>query len=146
MDRFDQYLKAAERKNTLLSYDSAAALRLTRDRSLILLGFWRGFRSDELVRLNAGHIQILDSEGFSIFLEHSKGDRKSLGKSYKCPVTALGQWVTLAQLDHGPVYRGIDRWGQLSNKAMHPNSLIPLLRNMLSMAGVTGAYATFVPR
>lgn len=123
--------------------DSAAVLRLTRDRSLILLGFWRGFRSDELVRLHVENVQIVPTEGMTCYLDRSKGDRQTLGKTYTCPslsrlcpVTAFAQWVALAKLDRGPVYRGIDRWGHLSDEAMHPNSLIPLLRNMLSMAGV----------
>jgi integrase len=123
--------------------DHASMLRFTRDRSLILLGFWRGFRSDELVRLNVENIQIVSSEGMTCYLDRSKGDRQTLGKTYKCPsltrlcpVAAFTQWIALAKLDHGPVYRGIDRWGHLSNEAMHPNSLIPLLRNMLTLAGV----------
>lgn len=123
--------------------DHASVLRFTRDRSLILLGFWRGFRSDELVRLTVENVQIVSKEGMTCYLDRSKGDRQTLGKTYKCPslsrlcpVTAFAQWVALAKLDHGPVYRGVDRWGHLSSKAMHANSLIPLLRNMLSLAGV----------
>jgi len=123
--------------------DQALLLRCTRDRSLILLGFWRGFRSDELVRLTVENVRIVSKEGMTCYLDRSKGDRQSLGKTYKCPslsklcpVTAFAQWVALAKLDHGPVYRGIDRWGHLSEDPMHANSLIPLLRNMLSLAGV----------
>ncbi|NBW78580.1 MAG: Tn3 family resolvase [Betaproteobacteria bacterium] len=123
--------------------DHASMLRYTRDRSLILLGFWRGFRSDELVRLTVENVRIVSKEGMTCYLDRSKGDRQALGKTYKCPslsrlcpVNAFTQWVALAKLDHGPVYRGIDRWGHLSEDAMHANSLIPLLRNMLSLAGV----------
>lgn len=123
--------------------DRAAELRFTRDRSLILLGFWRGFRSDELVRLSVKNVQIVASEGVTCYLDRSKGDRQALGRVYKCPslsrlcpVTAFSQWISLARLDQGPVYRSIDRWGNIANKAMHPNSLIPLLRSMLSLAGV----------
>lgn len=123
--------------------DHAAELGFTRDRSLILLGFWRGFRSDELVRLSVKNVQIVASEGMTCYLDRSKGDRQALGRIYKCPslsrlcpVTAFSQWITLAKLDQGPVYRSIDRWGNISDQAMHPNSLIPLLRNMLSLAGV----------
>lgn len=123
--------------------DNASTLRFTRDRSLILLGFWRGFRSDELVRLTVENVQIVSTEGMTCYLDRSKGDRQTLGKTHKCPslsrmcpVAAFAQWVALAKLEHGPVYRGVDRWGHLSSNAMHPNSLIPLLRNMLSLAGV----------
>lgn len=123
--------------------DQAAELRYTRDRSLILLGFWRGFRSDELVRLSIKNVQVVASEGMTCYLDRSKGDRQALGRIYKCPslsrlcpVTAFSHWINLSKLDQGPVYRSIDRWGNISEQAMHPNSLIPLLRNMLSLAGV----------
>jgi integrase len=123
--------------------DQASTLRFSRDRSLILLGFWRGFRSEELARLTVENVKIVSKEGMTCYLDRSKGDRQTLGKTYKCPslsklcpVAALAEWVAVAKLDHGPVYRGVDRWGHLSSKAMHPNSLIPLLRNMLSLAGV----------
>ena len=126
-----------------LQGDHASTLRFSRDRSLILLGFWRGFRSDELARLTVENVKIVSAEGMTCYLDRSKSDRQALGKTYKCPslsklcpVTTLTQWVTVATLDRGPVYRGVDRWGHLSNKAMHPNSLIPVLRNMLSLAGV----------
>jgi integrase len=123
--------------------DRTSTLRFTRDRSLILLGFWRGFRSDELVRLTVENVQVIAAEGMTCYLERSKGDRQTLGKTYKCPsltrlcpVAALTQWIALAKLDRGAVYRGIDRWGHLSAEPMHANSLIPLLRTVLTSAGV----------
>lgn len=142
LERVDRWL-AESIERSQRQGDHASTLRFTRDRSLILLGFWRGFRSDELARLTVENVQIVSTEGMTCYLDRSKGDRQALGKTYKCPslsrlcpVTAFAQWVALAKLDHGPVYRGVDRWGHLSSKAMHPNSLIPLLRNMLSLAGV----------
>lgn len=38
--------------------DSANALRHTRDHALVLFGFWRGFRSDELANLRIELIEI----------------------------------------------------------------------------------------
>ena len=142
LEKVDQWL--AHRINEAQSQeDTAAQLRFTRDRSLVLLGFWRGFRSDELARLSVENVQIVATEGLTCYLERSKGDRQLNGKMYKCPslsrlcpVTAFIEWIKLANLSSGPVFRGIDRWGHISNEAMHPNSLIPLLRSMLALAGV----------
>uniref|UniRef100_UPI0025D43042 site-specific integrase n=1 Tax=uncultured Acidovorax sp. TaxID=158751 RepID=UPI0025D43042 len=39
--------------------DGAAALRHQRDRALVLLGFWRGFRGDELLRLDVAHLTLV---------------------------------------------------------------------------------------
>lgn len=143
LERVDRWL-AENIERSQRQGDNASMLRFTRDRSLILLGFWRGFRSDELARLTVENVQIVSTEGMTCYLDRSKGDRQTLGKTYKCPslsrlcpVTAFAQWTALAKLHDGPVYRGIDRWGNVSRKAMHPNSMIPLLRNMLSLAGVS---------
>ena len=38
--------------------DRPARLRHTRNRSLLLLGFWRGFRSDELVNLRVENVEV----------------------------------------------------------------------------------------
>lgn len=43
-------------------------LRCQRDRALILLGFWRAFRSEELCRLEVPFIQARRDEGMTIFL------------------------------------------------------------------------------
>lgn len=59
-----------------------------------------------------------------------------------CPVAAFIAWIDLAGLTHGPVFRKIDRWGRLGEEGLHTNSLIPLLRNLLALAGVA-ATATY---
>jgi integrase len=48
------------------------ALLRTRDRALLLLGFWRGFRGDELTRLHVQHIDAVAGEGRSLpCLDHA---------------------------------------------------------------------------
>ena len=43
--------------------DQAQRLRALRDRSLLLTGFWRGFRGDELIHLRVENIEIRPGEG-----------------------------------------------------------------------------------
>lgn len=126
--------------------DRADELRHRRDRSLILLGFWRGFRGDELIRVQAEHLRLVPGEGMTCFLPRSKGDRQALGTTYKvpalsrlCPVTATAEWTAVAELTQGPLFRGIDRWGHVGEAPLHPNSLIPLLRRLLTAAGLPDA-------
>lgn len=123
--------------------DVSLTLRLTRDRSLILLGFWRGFRADELAHLCVENVEVTAGVGLTCFLGRSKGDRQLEGRSFKCPalsrlcpVAAYGEWLALSGLTAGPVFRKIDRWGHLSGAGMSPNSLIPLLRRLFSAAGI----------
>ena len=123
--------------------DRSALLRHTRDRSLMLLGFWRGFRSDELVNLRIEHIEVTPGKGMACYLGRSKGDRQHQGRVFRCPtlsrlcpVTAFNAWVSVAGLAEGPVFRKIDRWGHVAEDSLHANSLIPLLRSLFSESGV----------
>ena len=143
LQQVDQWLAMAI-TNADSCGDQPASLRLMRDRCLILLGFWRGFRSDELVRLRVENTQVIPGEGMTCYLDRSKGDRQMRGHVYKCPslsrlcpVTAFNQWISLAGLRTGPVFRKIDRWGHIAEEGLHPNSLIPLLRNLFTAAGVS---------
>ncbi len=123
-----------------------AELRHRRDRTLVLLGFWRGFRGDELIRVQVEHLRLVTGEGMTCFLPRSKGDRQAQGNTYKvpalsrlCPVTATREWIDAAGLTEGPLFRGVDRWGHVADEALHPNSLIPLLRRLLTCAGLPDA-------
>lgn len=126
----------------------AVALRRTRDRALVLLGFWRGFRADELTSLRIENIEIAPGEGMTCFLPRSKGDRQLDGRYYACPalsrlcpVEAVEDWLAVSGLQEGPLFRKIDRWGHVADANLTPGSIIPLLRRLLADAGVTDAEA-----
>ena len=145
LQQVDQWLDAAI-SNAQRAGDRLALLRHTRNRSLMLLGFWRGFRSDELVHLRVENIQVSPGEGLACYLGRSKGDRQMQGRVFKCPalsrlcpVTAFNAWISLTGLTQGPVYRKIDRWGHIADETLHANSLIPLLRGLFTEAGVAAA-------
>ncbi|WP_043634668.1 site-specific integrase [Chromobacterium haemolyticum] len=123
--------------------EAGAELRHARDKALLLLGFWRGFRGDELIRLQVEYIEAMPGQGMRCFLPQSKGDRQIQGRTYKvpalvtlCPVTAYGEWIHLAKLTKGPVFRGIDRWGNVSPEGLHINSLLKLMRSLFGHAGL----------
>lgn len=123
--------------------DRAAQLRHKRDKAMLLLGFWRGFRGDELTRLEIQNIEAAAGQGMTCFLPYTKGDRQHQGTHFKapalnrlCPVEAYLDWVEAARLTHGPVFRRIDRWGHVSDNGLHIDSLIPVLRNIFNDASV----------
>jgi len=122
-------------------------LRHTRDRALLLLGFWRGFRGDELARLRIEHVNAVSGQGMTCFLSQSKGDRNARGKTFKapallslCPVEAYLAWIALVDLTDGPVFRAVDRWGNVGATGLHINSLVPVLRTLLHSAGIELAH------
>ncbi|KPA98495.1 MULTISPECIES: site-specific integrase [Pseudomonas] len=129
--------------------DRSRLLRARRDLALILLGFWRGFRSDELCRLEVEHVVAQAGAGITLYLPRSKSDRDNLGRTYQtpalqrlCPVQAYIEWINCAALVRGPVFRGIDRWGNLGEAGLHANSIIPLLRQALARAGIAAEHYT----
>ena len=142
LQQIDQWLDVAI-SNAQRSGDRPALLRQTRNRSLMLLGFWRGFRSDELVNLRVENIEVTPGQGMACYLGRTKGDRQLQGRVFKCPalsrlcpVTAFNAWIDLAGLTEGPVFRKIDRWGNVADESLHADSLIPLLRSLFAEAGV----------
>ncbi|MEC4723763.1 site-specific integrase, partial [Noviherbaspirillum sp. CPCC 100848] len=121
-------------------------LRHRRDKALLLLGFWRGFRGDELTRLRIEHVQAVAGQGMTCYFPQTKGDRTYQGTTFKapalsslCPVDAYLDWVSVSQLSEGPVFRAIDRWGHVSQNPLCIDSVIPLLRSMLTNAGIASA-------
>ncbi|QYF93100.1 site-specific integrase [Massilia sp. PAMC28688] len=126
--------------------DRPAQLRCARDKAILLLGFWRGFRGDELTRLQVEYIDITHGEGMTCFLPQSKGDRSHKGTTFKapalarlCPVEAYAAWIALAGLTEGAVFRSIDRWGHIGAQGLHINSFVPLLRSLFGDAGIAFA-------
>lgn len=126
--------------------DSAAQLRHTRDKALVLIGFWRGFRGDELARLEVQYVAALPGEGMTCYLPQTKGDRQFKGSTFKapalsrlCPVAAYQAWIDLSGLENGAVFRSINRWSKLGDTGLNPASIIPLLRSLFAQAGILDA-------
>ncbi|WP_323844349.1 site-specific integrase [Microbulbifer magnicolonia] len=124
--------------------DHKSSLAHARNKALLLLGFWRGFRGDELCRLQAEFVTVSPGEGLTIFLPRSKGDRQNAGREFRvpalsrlCPVSAYEEWIHLADIGEGPVFRGINRWGHLSEQGLKPNSVSALLRRVFDESGTS---------
>lgn len=118
-------------------------LKHVRNKAILLLGFWRGFRGDELTRLEIEHVEVVPGEGMTCYFPQTKADRDFKGSSFKvpalsqlCPVTAYIDWIQLSGLRTGPVFRGMDRWGNVGQAGLHADSLIPLLRSLFIEAGI----------
>lgn len=126
--------------------DRIAQLRHTRDKALVLLGFWRGFRGDELARLEVQYVDTIPGEGMTCYFPQTKGDRQFKGSTFKapalsrlCPVSAYQAWIDLSGLESGAVFRSINRWGKLNDDGLNPSSIIPLLRSLFGKAGILDA-------
>lgn len=104
-----------------------AALDLTksigvRDRALLLLGFAGCYRRSELVSIDHEHVAE-HRDGFVISLLWSKTDQEGHGSEKgipygqhpeTCPVRALKDWLALAGIREGPLFRPVTRHGHIA--------------------------------
>ncbi|RVH16541.1 site-specific integrase [Sinorhizobium meliloti] len=55
------------------------------------------------------------------------------------PVTVLKRWLSDAQIKDGPVFRRIDRWGNVDRRALTPQSINLILKRRCKQAGLDAA-------
>jgi len=120
----------AEKMAAIQAGDQGAILRTHRDLALVLVGFWQGFRSDELSRVAVESVKASRTDGISIFLSHSKTDRDASGRIYEmpalrayCPASAYIDWIQASGITSGLVFRSINRWGRLASTGIHKQSI-----------------------
>ncbi len=114
-----------------------ASLKHTRDISILLLGFFGAFRRSELVNIQVSDL-CWEPEGLIIQLPKSKTDQTGQGSMRAipfadksiCAAQAVKTWLDAAGLADGFVFRPINRWGTLQNKALNPNAINDLLKKM----------------
>ncbi len=128
-----------------LALAKRAELKAVRDLALLLVGFFGAFRRSELVAIQMGDLSW-EPEGVVIQLPRSKTDphgegiSKALpyGEGPLCPVTALRRWLEQAALTQGPVFRKVNRWGELADSALQAASVSLILRGIAELAGLEG--------
>jgi integrase len=121
-------------------------LRRSRDRSLLLLGFWRAFRADELANMRIEEVVAVRGVGLTCRPGRTKTTDEDEERAFHCPalsrlcpVDAYLDWLAVSGLTSGPVYPGIDRWGNVSQQPMKSQAVLPLLRRILEDAGTADA-------
>lgn len=117
--------------------------RALRDRALLLIGWAGGFRSSELVGLDLADIEKI-REGLVLHLRRSKTDQTGqgrkigipLGRTRHCPVAALSAWLSVLSVDDGPIFRPVDRHGNVQPDRLRSDAVSTILRNRLASAGI----------
>jgi site-specific recombinase XerD len=124
----------------------AEQLRRSRDRAMLLLGFWRAFRSDELASMRIEEVQAQRGKGLTCRPRKTKTTDEGEDRAFHCPalsrlcpVDAYLDWIELSGRKIGPVFPGIDRWGNVSEEHMLSKTVLPLLRRILHEAGAEEA-------
>lgn len=125
--------------------DSLQGVKGKRDKALLLTGFAGAFRRSELVAIRVEDIQFV-AEGVVIRLRHSKTDQDGAGqdvaipyiKGRYCAVKALKLWLHISGITQGPAFRGITRYGNISEKALSPQSVALLIKHYAKANGIDG--------
>ncbi len=52
------------------------------------------------------------------------------------PVDALNAWLNAAKIDDGSIFRAIDRWGNVSRRALDPKAVNDIVKLRARMAGL----------
>lgn len=128
--------------------DQKSPMRAARDKALLLIGFAGAFRRSELVGLQFEDVVKYDS-GVELLLRRSKTDQEGMGRTVfiprgwgsHCPVKALGNWLTYAGIDCGPLFRPINRHDKVvGSKALTPQSVALIVKaSVRMMAGDAAA-------
>lgn len=122
-----------------------ATLTGIRDAAILLLGFASSLRASELVGLNIEDLEFT-SEGVVLFIKKSKTDQQGKGRKIgiplgdhdeTCPVKAVTRWIEAAKIGTGPLFRPINRHGQVSEKRLTAQGVNIVVKRGLRIIGVS---------
>ncbi len=114
-----------------------------RDRALLLLGFAGAMRRSELVSLDVSDLARAD-EGLVVIIRKSKTDQVQAGRKVgipfgeaeeTCPVRAVYAWLDAADIDEGPLFRPVNRHGQVLEARLSDRAVAEVVKRSLKAAG-----------
>jgi integrase len=100
--------------------------REQRDRALLLVGFWGGYKRGELAALT------VDAVGPAAV------GRASIREDYLCPVRAVDTWLESAGIVRGPIFRTIDRHGNISQRAVSGRAIQEIVLRLADARSIPG--------
>jgi site-specific recombinase XerD len=120
-----------------------------RNRALLLLGFAGAMRRSELVALEFGDITET-MQGITLHIRRSKTDQEGQGRkvgiphgncplnncSATCPVNAFMSWCHAANITTGPLFRKIDRHGNIGTEPLSDQSVALILKHLAQTLGL----------
>ncbi len=120
-----------------------------RDKALFLTGFAGAMRRSELVGLDVGHV-TWTAGGLKLLIERSKTDAGGEGAEIAiprgrseetCPVASLMRWLAAAEITAGPLFRKVNRGGNVEAARLTPDGVRHILLKRANVAGIKGTLA-----
>jgi site-specific recombinase XerD len=123
-------------------------LLAARDPALLLVGAAGGFRRSELVALDVTDV-VETRGGLELTVRWSKTDQEGAGAVVPvpygshpetCPVRALRAWLAISGISAGPLWREVDRHGNLGAARLHADSVGRIIKRACALAGLEPAH------
>ena len=114
-----------------------------RDKAILLLGFATALRRSSLAALTVSDIED-HPEGLLVHLRKSKTDQEGKGRRIEvaygahldtCPVRSLRTWLATADIADGPIFRQIDRHGNIGTTPLAGNSIARTIKRHAQRIG-----------
>jgi len=133
----------------LLATCSGEDLTALRDRAILMVAFASGGRRrSEIAGLRIEQLvkqaPVTDEDGsplpsLAIHLSRTKtsgADHDKMVYLTGRPVETLTRWPEVAKIDKGSVFRKVDRWGNVSARALEPSAINAIVKKRAQMAGL----------
>ncbi|MGA1802195.1 site-specific integrase [Rhizobium sp. HT1-10] len=125
------------------------SLRDIRDRAILMVAFASGGRRrSEIAGLRREQLTVelpTAVEGgpplpsLAIHLGRTKTSGSELEEVVYLtgrPVDALNAWMTAARVESGSIFRKVDRWGNVSQRALEPSAVNQIVKQRAALAGL----------
>ena len=128
----------------VIDQENKSEIKVSRDRTIILLGFGGGFRRHELISLDWEDLDFVN-EGVKINIKKSKTDQFGEGSIKAlpyfddhryCPVRSIQQWLKISNIKTGPLFRKFHKGMKLSKIRLSDQSVALLIKEYLNKIGV----------
>lgn len=116
-----------------------------RDRALLLLGFLGAFRRSELASLTVDDLEFIPEDGLAVCIQRSKTDQEAVGRLVgvpygkspeTCAVIATQSWLDAAKISNGPLFRAVDRHGNVGRDAMSDKAVALIVKRRVAAVGL----------
>jgi integrase len=136
----------------MLATCASGSLRDVRDRAILMVAFASGGRRrSEIAGLRVEQLTVeppievpegslLPSRAIHLGRTKTSGaDQDEVVYLTGRPVEALEAWLAVAHIRSGSVFRKIDRWGNVSQRALEPAAVNAIVKQRAEMAGLEPA-------
>jgi integrase len=118
----------------------------TRDRAILLVGFWGALRRSELVAIDVEDVEFTE-QGVLVRIRRAKNDGAGRGRKVAlpkaddpslCPSVAIGIWKERAGIAAGPLFRSLGKGERVLARRLHAGSVAAIVKTHVTSIGRHG--------